>query len=264
MSEASDGWYMRARGRILGPFTLTQLLSLRDRGQLSQFHEVSKDRRSWIAAAQVAEIFAGTVGFGAAGASSESDQPIYAVVEDTDTGSRVGTVEAAPGWFYAQGSSQNGPVLLVELQRMIDSGVIGPTTLVWRSGLPNWLPAHQAPELRPPGSAVTLPGSSVGPWPQQVQVSLNQPFAHYAPRTSGLAVASLVLGILGLCGIGSLLATIFGAVAINQISRSNGTLAGKGMAIAGLVLGIVGLSALVLMFSFGYLNMLLHLLQVRP
>jgi hypothetical protein len=66
-------------------------------------------------------------------------------------------------------------------------------------------------------------------------------YAAFAPRTSGLAVASLVLGILFLCGIGSLLATIFGAVALGQISRSRGALTGKGMAVAGLVLGIIGL-----------------------
>ena len=60
------------------------------------------------------------------------------------------------------------------------------------------------------------------------------------PETSGLAVASLVLGVLWLGGAGSLLALIFGAVAMHQIKRSRGTLSGKGMAVAGLVLGIIG------------------------
>jgi hypothetical protein len=259
MAEASDGWYMRARGRVLGPFTATQILSLRDRGQLSQFHEVSHDRRSWITAAQVPEIFAGNVVLESAGSSSGTDQLPYALVEETSTGSRASTVAETPGWFYAQGANQNGPVHLAELQRMVDSGVVGPMTMVWRNGLPDWLPAHHAPELRFPVSVVGPPGSSIGPPPQQVQVTLNQPTHAYAPRTSGLAIASLVLGILGLCGIGSLLATIFGAVAINQISRSNGAMTGKGMAIAGLVLGIIGLAGLVAMLWLGYLNMLIHL-----
>ena len=47
MSEASDGWYMRSRGRTLGPFTRAQLESMRERGQVSQFHELSQDRRVW-------------------------------------------------------------------------------------------------------------------------------------------------------------------------------------------------------------------------
>jgi Domain of unknown function (DUF4190)/zinc-ribbon domain len=54
-------------------------------------------------------------------------------------------------------------------------------------------------------------------------------------RTSGLAVASLVLGILGIW----ILAIIFGGVAINQTGK-NPNLSGRGMAIAGLILGIVG------------------------
>ena len=83
------------------------------------------------------------------------------------------------------------------------------------------------------------------------------------PRTSGLAVASLVLGILYLCGIGSLLATIFGAVSLGQISRSNGTLTGKGMAIAGLVLGIIGLGAIAFLFFEGMLEGIASSLQRR-
>ncbi len=58
-------------------------------------------------------------------------------------------------------------------------------------------------------------------------------------KTNGLAVASLVLGLLTLCGLGSLLAVIFGHVALGQIKQSNGAQTGRGMAIAGLILGYV-------------------------
>ena len=65
------------------------------------------------------------------------------------------------------------------------------------------------------------------------------------PKTSGLAIASLVLGLLWIYGLGSLLAVIFGSVALRNISRSGGWVTGKGMAIAGLVLGIIGLVAFI-------------------
>ena len=68
----------------------------------------------------------------------------------------------------------------------------------------------------------------------------------YAPpvqrHTNGLAIASLVLGITWIWWIGSLLAVIFGIVALRQIEESNETPTGRGMAIAGLVLGFVGLA----------------------
>jgi len=59
-------------------------------------------------------------------------------------------------------------------------------------------------------------------------------------RTSGLATASLVLGIIGLfIGFLSILAIIFGAIALHQTDRDP-NLKGRGKAIAGLVLGIIG------------------------
>jgi len=65
--------------------------------------------------------------------------------------------------------------------------------------------------------------------------------AAVATRTNGLAVASLVLGLVWVYGVGSLLAIIFGASAQKQIDASAGTQAGRGMATAGIVLGIIGL-----------------------
>lgn len=81
------------------------------------------------------------------------------------------------------------------------------------------------------------------------------PFAG-ATRTSGMAVASMVLGICGaflFCffAVAPLLATVFGAVALGQIRRSQGTVTGRGMAIAGLVLGIIGIGLFVLVLAVG-------------
>ena len=61
-----------------------------------------------------------------------------------------------------------------------------------------------------------------------------------ATSTNGLAIASMVLGILWLWWIGSILALVFGYVAKGQIDRSAGRQGGRGMAIAGIVLGWIG------------------------
>lgn len=63
----------------------------------------------------------------------------------------------------------------------------------------------------------------------------------YAPapptKTNGLAVASLVLGLTGFitCGLTSILAVVFGHVALGQIRRDRTD--GHGMALAGVILG---------------------------
>jgi hypothetical protein len=57
------------------------------------------------------------------------------------------------------------------------------------------------------------------------------------PTRNHFAVASLVLGILGFCGLSVLAAPVFGIVALVQIPKRNQT--GRGMAIAGIVLSVV-------------------------
>jgi hypothetical protein len=62
-----------------------------------------------------------------------------------------------------------------------------------------------------------------------------------------MAVASLVLGILWMWGLGALLAVIFGYRARNEIDRSNGWITGRGMATAGIVLGWIGIAGVALL-----------------
>jgi Domain of unknown function (DUF4190) len=65
--------------------------------------------------------------------------------------------------------------------------------------------------------------------------------ARVAERTSGYAIASLVLGIVGFFAlpiVASILAIVFGHKAREEIR--NGTASGDGFATAGIVLGWVG------------------------
>src|SRR3954453_21465697 len=102
---------------------------------------------------------------------------------------------------------------------------------------PGWQPGF--PEVPPPGGPR-------GPYPAQPPM-----YYQYLPaqRTSGLAIASMVLGIVWIYWIGSILAVIFGHIANSQ-TRKDGTLRGRGMAIAGVVLGYVGLGVLALIIVF--------------
>ena len=68
------------------------------------------------------------------------------------------------------------------------------------------------------------------------------PYASPVARTNGMAIASLVLGILWMYGIGAILALVFGYLAKGQIDRSAGAQSGRGLAIAGIVLGWIGVA----------------------
>jgi hypothetical protein len=65
------------------------------------------------------------------------------------------------------------------------------------------------------------------------------------PGTNGLAIAALVLGIIWVWWVGSILAVIFGHVALSQIHHSRQ--GGRGLAIAGLVLAYAWLALLLLL-----------------
>jgi hypothetical protein len=72
--------------------------------------------------------------------------------------------------------------------------------------------------------------------------------------TSGMAIASLLLGVAGLTFVpllASILAILFGYMARKEIRQRPGELAGDGLALAGIVMGwiAVGLSVLGLLFA---------------
>jgi Domain of unknown function (DUF4190) len=107
-------------------------------------------------------------------------------------------------------------------------------------------PGDTRPDARPIDPPFAPPPPPLAP-PPSVFPPTAPPYAQpYTPtRTSGLAIASMVLGIVWVFWIGSILAVIFGHIALSQIKRSMGTVGGKGMAIAGLVLGYLGLASLI-------------------
>jgi Domain of unknown function (DUF4190) len=69
-------------------------------------------------------------------------------------------------------------------------------------------------------------------------------------QTAGVAVASLILGILGLIllgPLGSIPAVICGHIGLSQIKKNPDTLQGGGLAIAGLVMGYLQIALLVIL-----------------
>ena len=249
MSVDEHKWYVRIRGKTLGPFSWPQLEAMRNRGQLSRFHELSQDRREWIGAGSLADLFAPEGG--GRGAGPRGGDPGFAVGEPRggpDAGisyvsTSTSSAESAEpvSWYYARGGTSLGPVTAHDLRALIARGEVDGASMVWREGMSGWCAVRDVPEL---AALLASPGSA--------QVSDQAPAG--PPRTSGMAIASLVLGILWLFWVGSLLAVIFGGASLSQIARSRGTLEGKGMAISGLVLGIVGLSVLAALFFLGVID----------
>lgn len=139
-----------------------------------------------------------------------------------------------------------GPVTAEAVRQWIAEGradgrthVCAENTQAWRqlSDFPEFAPSLKPPPILPTSdSPPPLPKSS----------------AAGERRTSGLAVASLVLGILGFCGITAIIGLVLGIVAQVKIKRSDGRLQGGGLAIAGICV-----SAFMLLFSIPLMAALL-------
>lgn len=85
--------------------------------------------------------------------------------------------------------------------------------------------------------------ADVTPAPAPPPAAPDRPtFVRAQAPTNGLAIASMVVGLFWMWWIGSVLAIVFGHVALGQIARNGQS--GRGIAIAGLVLGYIGLATL--------------------
>jgi hypothetical protein len=98
------------------------------------------------------------------------------------------------------------------------------------------------PQSPPPPSPPSGPPPGPTPPPAYGQQAGGYGYQS-TPKSNGLAIASLVLGIaqIFICIIGAILALVFGYISRRQIDESGGTQGGRGMAIAGIILGWVGI-----------------------
>jgi len=136
---SDEKYYVRFRGRTLGPFDTTRVRDLIKRGQVTRMHELSPDGVSWQPAEVFPELFP---------ASAQPEQ----VTQSFSQPSQINEPAPAPvetGDWYAHLNNENkGPVTKDQLAQWIASGALTQETLVWQEGREDWEPANIAvPEL---------------------------------------------------------------------------------------------------------------------
>jgi hypothetical protein len=125
-----------------------------------------------------------------------------------------------------------GPVSAEVLRQWIAERRANAQTMVQAEGSPGFRPLGEFPEFQ---SALAAVGPAGAPSYTVTTAPAEKP-------ASGLAITSLVLGILTFClFIPAIPAIITGHLALGRIRREPDKVGGKGLAIAGLVLGYFGL-----------------------
>jgi hypothetical protein len=138
-----------------------------------------------------------------------------------------------------------GPITIEQLGQWAAQGRVNPQTRVKPEGAPEWKSASEIAELQgffsnlqsapTPAPLSALPTDSLG------------------PQQKGLAITSLVLGILSLVCFGpftGIPAIICGHIAHGRARRSPGQYGGAGLAVAGFVMGYAGLALTIVLVAF--------------
>ena len=128
-----------------------------------------------------------------------------------------------------------GPVTSDQLRSWIAQGRANAQSKLQPVGSTDWKPLTDFPEFAEALRQVALSRSS-SPVPGAGLSS-----AAGSPKTSGMAVASLVLGLLGLitCGLTGLVGVVLGFIALSRIKNSGGQIGGRGIALAGTIVSAV-------------------------
>ena len=139
--------------------------------------------------------------------------------------------------ILGQDGKEYGPVGADAVQRWIAEGRATAQTRVQAEGSTEWKTLGEFPEFRG-----ALAGAGRPPTlPPQPMAPPARPAAEGQEKT--LAVVSLVLGILSVCGglLTGIPAVITGAIAYGRTGREPARYGGRGMALAGIILGCCSL-----------------------
>lgn len=170
-------------------------------------------------------------------------------------------------WFYGKEGQQYGPIDEVTLRARIATGEIGSQDLVWHEGMDSWKPLQDVRHLTPIGndsqsqeSEGSTPAPAQSPYAPPVEglEGASHTPGPSLPVTNGLAIASMICGILSLvffCFCGGFFlgipAVICGHLSLNQLNTPGNLQQGRGMAIAGLICGYLGIAVLIILMLSG-------------
>lgn len=162
-------------------------------------------------------------------------------------------------WYYSRDNQPAGPVAEAALCDLIARGDLRPNDLVWREGMPQWLPAGQAGLVRAPAGPPPFPPQGFAAGPSQLGYATPIGAVPGSPEAapekswllptgrSGWAIAAGYLGLFSLILFPAPVAVIVSLIALRDIRRHPG-LGGMGRAVFGLILGLLGTAALMMLF----------------
>ena len=148
-----------------------------------------------------------------------------------------------------------GPISEEQMRQWIAEGRANGQTLARIDEGP-WKPLSTFPEFAAALGETPAP-PPIAPVPPPLATPLAGASSTFPPPTSGMAIAGVICGVLGLfcCGpILSTLALVLSAMALSQINQEPLKYSGKGVAMAGIVLALIGYAFFAVLLFTGILH----------
>jgi TM2 domain-containing membrane protein YozV len=199
-----ERYFIRIRGRTLGPYDLEAIQQMARKAQVGRSHEISIDGVSWTAATAYPEIFERPP----AATTQTSRQAAVETLGSPgilgEPGAPTAVTPAGKGllWHYTMGGEQQGqPIDEQALINLIAVGRVTPDDSVWNETMSDWANVAYVPQL----ATYALPSARPTQDLPQIRVSpdgsaerLAAEYQAFVRKKIAAGVLALFLGNLGI------------------------------------------------------------------
>ena len=139
-------YYVRQRGMVTGPHPVDHLQRMRTSGMLNPFDQISLDGQVWTTADRLLPQLFGLSPPRVPGTAGKGAGSLPPMLEP----------EVVEYWSYVDPATRQrkGPVTREDLADLIRTRIVRPATLVWQTGMAEWIPARRALPRMFPSSRV--------------------------------------------------------------------------------------------------------------
>lgn len=120
-------------------------------------------------------------------------------------------------WYYATEGSREGPVSAEEMSSLVESGRISGSTLVWKTGMPKWIPLEESDLAVHVTAPPPLPEAAVRNG--LVWLIAVYPIIHVMLFGNMLEIVSLTMGLPAFLGDAFVYVVVYSLLAVFDLNR---------------------------------------------
>jgi TM2 domain-containing membrane protein YozV len=199
----ANTYYVRVRGRVLGPYTLDRASQMAKKAQIGRSHEMSLDGEAWCPASEFPEIFDRSLG--TPDVPSQLMPPFGGQYPPGAAVPQANPAPTGPLWYYTlRGQQQTAAIPESALINLIATGQVGADDHVWCETMASWDVVSRVPRLASfalPSAPAAADAGSQAAWPvvhRTASASADSPeYRAFVGKKTGAGMLALFFGCFG-------------------------------------------------------------------